>query len=263
MGRHLSNTLPTGYPACFSIDNYLDVVEQVICADEIQNALWMLDHLPGYFRDNYPERASEIKKKLYRQLMTVEDYCGDDSELEENSAKEHDGYLPKDCWNLEHYWPRGHVLVERVKALNAEGYCADIYEFGPANYWVYHSLKDLGLDFKYHCSSIGKPKKIEKTDSKLEKSKQIFVCFEVIEHLWNPDDIFHYYFKTGLDADMILMSTPKYTLFNGLPNWETRPLGHIRTWTPKELLSFVSKHCPKYSFKVFDAPMMVLEGIKL
>jgi hypothetical protein len=262
MEQHLPN-LPIGYPACFSIDNYLDVVEQVICADEIQNAFWMLDHMPGYFRDNPPERALEIKRKLYRQLMTVEDYCGDEHELEDKSVEDHAGYPLKDHWNLEHYWPRGHIIVERVKALNEQGCCADIYEFGPANYWVYHSLLGQGLDFKYHCSSIGKAKKVEKNDCKLEKTKQVFICFEVIEHMWSPDDIFHYYFKAGLDADIILMSTPKYTLFGGLPGWDSRPLGHIRTYTPNELLNFVTKHCPKYSYKIFDANMMVLEGTKI
>jgi hypothetical protein len=256
------STLPVGFPACFSIDNYLDVVEQVICADEIQNALWMLENMPGYYRDNVPERAKEIKRKLYKQLMTVADYVGDESEIEANSAKDHGDYPVKDHWNLEHYWPRGHIIVEKVKALNAEGFCANIYEFGPANYWVYHSLLGLGLDFTYDCFSIGKEKKKLKTDSKPDKSKNIFICFEVIEHLWNPDDIYHAYANKGFDADIILMSTPKYTLFNGLSNWEERPLGHIRTWTPTEFTRFAVKHWPEFKYQVYDAAMMVLEGNK-
>ena len=256
------STLPVGLPACFSIDNYLDVVEQVICADEVQNALWMLDHMPGYYRDNVPERAREIKRKLYRQLMTVEDYCGDVHETEDISVKDHADYPIKDHWNLEHYWPRGHIIVERLKQINSEGFCADIYEFGPANYWVYHSLKGLGLDFVYDCFSIGKEEKKTRTESHRKQFKKLFVCFEVIEHLWNPDDIYHAYARHGFDADMILLSTPKYTLFNGLPNWEERPLGHIRTWTPMELTHFAAKHWPNFNYKIYDSPMMVLEGLR-
>jgi hypothetical protein len=84
----------------------------------------------------------------------------------------------------------------------------------------------------------------------------------VIEHLWNEDDIYHYYAKSGMDADIVMLSTPKYTLYGGLNQWHSRELGHLRTYTPKDLLAFASKHWPTLQWTFFDADMMLVVGQK-
>lgn len=250
-----------GMPKYFDPDHYLDAVEQMICADEIETALYMLDHFPGYYRDNIPQRAVEIKKAIYRQLWTVTDYVHDPDEKKERS-EEYRGELAEQ-WKHAHFEPRGDLIMNLVKEINDDFCIADIHEFGPANFWIPAALKKLDAQFKYTGSSISEVRREENRASDFQKSKQIFCCFETIEHLWNPDDVFHYYAKSWIDADYILVGCPKYTIYGGLPNWENRDLGHLRTYTPVELFNFVKKHWPNYQWESHEAYMMVLKGKKV
>ena len=256
----------TGKPKHFDPNHYLDSVEQMICADELVTALYMLEHMPGYYRDNIPVRAIEIKKKLYRQLMTVEDYVFDVEERQDNNEIIHKTPL-QDQHTLRHFFPRAPITIEIVEQLNKAGYVANITEVGPANYWLPAALNKLKLEYTYCAHSISavangislEDKKDELTN---KPAKNMFICFETIEHLWNPDDIYHYYAKHDFDADVILLSTPKYVLYGGLPNWDRRPLGHVRTYTPTELVEFAKKHWLGYKWTLHDSDMMVLVGMK-
>lgn len=260
-GRRLLNEL--GKPKYFDLDLYLSAVEQMICADEIKFALTMLENLPGYYRDNYPKRASNIKELIYQQCMTTQDYVNDRSELIEMSEKLHNCPVGE-MWKLPHFSPRGELIMNIVKELNSEGYCARIVELGPYNYWLPMGLQAQNCDFIYTPMSVNPHvKNPYKTKVASEKPiKDIFICFEVIEHLWNEDEVFHYFCKTQTDPDIVLISTPKYTCGGGLPNWDTRQLGHIRTWTPKELTLFCEKHWPELEWYFVDSAMMICIGKK-
>jgi hypothetical protein len=251
-----------GKPLHFDPDHYLDSVEQMIRADEIVSALWMLDNMPGYYRDNKPQRALDIKKKIYQQLMTVVDYASDGDETKE--ASEDFSKVPlEEYYRQPHCSPRGVITVGLVQSLNLDGYSANIVELGPANYWLPTALKSLNCDFTYEGYSINPLVKSPIETIKSDKPiKNIFVCFEVIEHLFSPDDIYHFYCKSKMDADYVLMSTPKYTLMGGLPDWDTRTLGHIRTYTPTEFVKFGTTHWHGLSWQIIDSDMMVLVGSK-
>ena len=255
----------TGKPRHFDPDHYLDSVEQMICADELVTALYMLEHMPGYYRDNVPSRALEIKKSLYRQLMTIEDYVFDTEEQQDNNEAIHKTPL-KDQHTLRHFFPRAPITIEIVQQLNVNGFVANIVEVGPANYWLPAVLHKLRAEFTYSAHSIsavtGGVSLEDKGELADKPSKNIFICFETIEHLWNPDEIYHYYAKHDFNADVILLSTPKYVLLGGLPNWESRPLGHVRTYTPKELVDFAQKHWHGYKWTLHDSDMMTLVGMK-
>jgi len=258
----MNDSIP-GLPKYFYVDLYLDAVESMICADEIKFALTMLDNMPGYYRDNPPKRVKEIRAKIFEQCMTVQDYVNDRDELIEKSEKYHEAEL-KDHWKSPHFQPRGAIIVDLVQKLNAKGFCANIVELGPYNYWLPAGLKDQGLDFIYTPMSVN-PFVKNPIENKVETDKpvqNIFICFEVIEHLWNEDEIIHYFYKTQMDPDFVLISTPKYTCGGGLPNWDTRQLGHIRTWTPNELTAFCRKHWPSLNWYFFDHSMMVSIGSK-
>ena len=259
--QRLHNEL--GKPKHFNLDLYLDAVEHMICADEIKFALTMLDNLPGYYRDNYPKRAQNIKDLVLQQCMTVQDYINDVYELIENSEKIHKCPV-QEQWRLPHFSPRGELIIKIVKDLNANGYCARIVEIGPYNYWLPLGLQDQGCDFIYTPISINPyVKNPYKTKTSSEKPiKDIFICFEVIEHLWNEQEIYHYFCKTQTDPDYVLISTPKYTCGGGLPNWNTRQLGHIRTWTPSELTQYCRKNWPNLDWYFVDSAMMICIGEK-
>ncbi len=96
----------------------------------------------------------------------------------------------------------------------------------------------------------------------MEGQTKILVCFEALEHMWNPHDLEQAAKKIGVEFDQIYLSTPKYTLFGGLPDWKTRRIGHVRTWTPKEFMEFASNAFKGYSWTYFDSHSMVLKGTK-
>lgn len=250
-----------GRPIHFDPDHYLDSVEQMIAADEIVTALYMLDHLPGYYRDHIPQRALDIKSTLYRQIMSVYDYANDKDEIKENNEKIR-GPLHLQ-WNTDHYKPRGELIVNLVKEVNERGKLPVIFEFGAANKWIPAALKDLNLDHRYFGMGITSIEETLLINEKKTDIEVIFCCFETIEHLWNPDDIFHAYVKCGIEADHVLIGCPKYTLYGGMPNWDSRQLGHIRTYTPKELHDFCLKHWHGYSWFSYQAHMMVMKGTKI
>ena len=250
-----------GKPKHFDPDHYLDSVEQMICADEIETALYMLDHLPGFYRDNVPQRAVDLKKTLYRQLLTTEEYVFDTAEIKEVNESIHNRPLSEQYLN-QHFHPRGPIAISLVKRINDMGFMARIVEVGPANYWLPAALNGLELNFKYDAYSISAVAQHIKVSKDSDRpTKTIFCCFETIEHLWNPEDIYHYYCKSEIDADYILLGCPKYTLYGGLPNWEDRELGHLRTYTPKDLQMFAEKYW-NMNWNRYDAEMMVLVGEK-
>ena len=254
---------PTGFPRYFNIDTYLDAVESMICADEIKFALTMLDNMPGYYRDYIPDRARQIRAKIYEQCMTVQDYINDRDESIEKSEKDHKCKL-KDMWKAPHFTPRGSIIMDIVKKENDKGNCVNIVELGPYNYWLPVGLDSEGCDFIYTPMSVNSTIKcpIETKTSSDKPIKNIFVCFEVIEHLWNEDEIVHYFYKTQMEPDYVLISTPKYTCGHGLFNWQYRTLGHIRTWTPQELTTYCKKHWPELNWFFYDHAMMVSIGCK-
>jgi hypothetical protein len=126
-----------------------------------------------------------------------------------------------------------------------------------------------GLDFTY--KGVGMNHRIQQKvrewvdDRWFEKKPDadnptILYCTEVIEHCMNPHDVIHTAYKQGVDWDVILLSVPKYTLGGGLPDWDTRRLGHVRTWTPKEFHDFADHHWPGYSWTLYDSHSMVIVG---
>lgn len=248
-----------GRPSHFDPDHYLDSVEQMICADELVNALKMLEMLPSYYRDNYPARAQEIKYKLYRQIMSIRDYIGDISEEQVHSEASHKTPL-EDQWSIPHFHPRGRMMMDLVKEINASGDSAEIHEIGPANYWLPAALSKQGLRYSYQGYSLRPQEDKVKAVRAAERSKTIFCCFETIEHLWNPDDIYHLFVKTGCNPDYILLGCPKHTLYGGMSNWEDRELGHLKAWSPKDLYEFLQKHWPEYDYTLHDSHMMVFKG---
>lgn len=259
----------SGMPKYFSQDHYLNMIEQYIMCDEIERALWLIDNPPAYFRDHPIPEAQKIRDQIYKQLMSLEEYCNDKEE-KASEAKSFTDDMINELINSQHCYPRGPIMCELVKKFNDEGKIPHIIEMSPANYWLPRGLKAKDLKFTYKPLTINKDALTEaKTllhDVMIEpdpKQPKVFVCFETIEHLWNEDDIYHFYVKQGVDADIVAFSTPCYTLFGGLPNWHSRELGHVRAYTPSEFIRWANKNWPNRQWQLQKHHMMVLLGSKL
>ena len=80
-------TPEVGKPLFFNCDRYLDSVEDMINADEAERALWMLDNMPGYYRDYPPKRALDIKNALHLRLYTPIQYLTHQDKIEVNTKE--------------------------------------------------------------------------------------------------------------------------------------------------------------------------------
>jgi hypothetical protein len=250
-----------GRPHFFDPDHYLDSVEQVIMADELQFAMTMLDNMPGWYRDNEPTRAKEIRRKLLKNLWLPSQYSNDPYEISPSVEKIKTKIETLFCH------PRAEMVVNTVREYNEKGISPLIIELGPADYWLPVGLAGAQLKFRYHDINMNRQAKDfavktypEVPWSEVTDGPYIFCCFEVLEHMLNPEELFLNYEKIGIDADVIMLSTPKYTMGGGLDNWDSRELGHVRTWTPDEFIAFAKKYFKGYGWGYAESFSMFLMG---
>lgn len=253
-----------GRPLYWNLQSHIRAIEQMIRADELQMALQMLEMVPGWFRDNYPPELTEIKKILYRQTYDQVEYATDDEEAD--CPRE----MGESQWDSPYMFPRAEIISQIVKKYNREGKKPWIFDLGCS-----HGNLPLGLlksihDFDYLGIGMNHRiiQKLKLWVGQCWKEKPdvgqptILYNTEVLEHCMNPHDIVHSSYKVGVDWDQILLSVPMYCLGGGLPDWQTRRLGHVRTWTPNELSEFANKSWPGYSWVLYKSASMVLVGTK-
>lgn len=248
-----------GKPKHFDVSIHIKAIDQLICADEIEFALKMMDMLPGFYRENVPLEIKQIKKELYRQIQDTIEYANDQDETYKNP---YSGIL-SEKFNSMFFFPRAAETVNVILEYNKSSVIPHIIEFGPADYCLYDGLKSSGCDFSYQSLTINEKAKAFYPHEESDKGgPQIFICFETIEHLWNPDDIVHLFNKYCdlRRVEYVLLSTPLNTLNGGMGEWRNRPLGHLRTYTSREFLDWGRKSFPGFEWTLYIAPMQFLKG---
>lgn len=235
--------LELGRPSHFDLEAYYKTINGLINADEIERALWLLDNPPGYFRDHPTEEMERLKKALHKKTWTPAQYRG----LYPQSPELKDIYRN---------WPLRARLLEAYVAAHEEA--VHLMELAPGDQWLYYGLQGKDLNFEYSYIGLDglqicKP---------VERLHTIFVCFELIEHLSNPWEIYQNYLKFNQEADVIMLSTPRYTWMGGLDDWENRELGHLRTYTPLEFHDLAKKMFKGYNWTIHTDDTIVLIGRK-
>lgn len=254
----------TGKPLYWSLSEHIAAIVGMIRADELQIALRMCDEVPGWYRDNYPPELAEIKRTLYRQTYDQIEYATDDEEAE--CTRE----FGEAQWDNGYMYPRAEVMSKIMDGFLDKGQVPWIFDLGCSHGNLPLGLLKAGYVFTYRGAGMNHriQSKVKEwvgvawMDKPLADRPTILYCTEVIEHCFNPHDIVHSSYKVGVDWDVIVLSVPKYTLGGGLPDWDTRRLGHVRTWTPKEFYDFADKAWPGYKWELHDAHSMVLVGRK-
>lgn len=265
-----------GRPKYFNIDQYISIVEQLVISDEVERALLLLDNLPAFYRDNVPINVMKLRAYIQKKLCTPMAYIEDHSHIKETRNLI---ALSKDEINetLMDYIGRAFLIKGFVKKLNEEGKEPYIVECAPGSYWIPIGLKKNDCKFKYYGPSLNKEH--EKyahnyllgtwyyvdpgTEIRTWVEPTIFTCFELIEHLHEPDEILHNYLKHNIEFNHIFLSTPKYCINGGNPDWHNGDLGHLRAYTPNEFTSFAIKNWPLYKWTLYDHPTMILHGEKV
>jgi hypothetical protein len=241
-----------GKPIYFDIEIYLSVVEMLIMSDEVEKALLMLNNVPAYYRDNPTPRQIEIRESLHKVLFTPTQYASADVEGKLCDPEE-----------LAKHWPgRAQLLANRVKALNGNGIKPNIMELGPGTFWLPYALRANGLDFTYEYQAlIRQDLPFDKPPD--EVGINILVAYELVEHLSNEMEIYQAYLKFGKQAKYIFLSTPLYTFSGGIPNWRNQALGHLRTYTPKEMLALAQGMFQGFEWGMYTDQTIIVEGMRI
>lgn len=238
-------TTPIGFPVHFSIPQYLNLIEQYIASDEVEIALWLLDHPPSFYREHQPPELVKMRDDLNRSLWTPIQYAGI-----------YEGVKVTPEATAAHWPLRAEILEGVLKTFN----WPHLMELGPGGNWLFEGLKHKGIDFTYEHMGLDN-KHTYDIDHKAPPT--IFVAFELIEHLHNEHEIYQNYLKFNKKADVVLISTPEHTWAGGMAeDFRTRPLGHLRCYSPDEFHSVVSKMFHEHkSWTIHKGDgTMILEG---
>lgn len=216
-----------GKPTHFDLEAFYKTIDGMINSDEIERALLMLDNMPGYYRAYPPERAEKMREALHAVTWTPTQYVGIYDKIV-------NGPFDIKSWPL-----RADILEKTIKDDNQNGIIPNLMELAPGAFWLPHGLKNKGCRFTYECLSLDKHE--PPFDKPNGNGKNIFVAFELIEHLSNEWEIYQNYLKFNHPANMVLLSTPHHTYGGGMDKWESRELGHLRTYTVEEFHLIASK----------------------
>jgi len=253
----------------FSLEDHIKCVESLIRSDEIEMAFKLLDMVPAWERENYPKELLEIKAKLYKNLYSPMTYVNDEEEADYTYEKVVEQVSRGYCY------PRLDILQHLVRELNENGEIPWIFELSTSHGPIPIGLKLADAKFSFFAKNFNQAaltKVKEWMGSYWEESPpkdvpkyvpKIFVNFESMEHAYRQEDVKNDFYKLGVDFDHILLSVPNGTLGGGLPNWDSRRLGHLRTYTVKEFSNLAMSYFPGYSWKAWPSVSIVLHGTRV
>lgn len=250
-----------GRPKYWNTNLYIAAIEMMLCADEIINALKMIEMVPGWHREHPDPRIEDLKQKIYERTYDIFEYANDDDEA---SCERSFGEAQ---WDNGYMYPRAGIISAEVKAYNDLGKTPWIFDLGCSHGNLPLGLIKTGHKFTYLGKSMNwragaKVKQWCKdvwAEKPAEGQPAILFCSEVLEHCFNSHDITHAAYKVGVTYDQIHLSVPYGTMGGGLPDWNRR-LGHVRTWTISEIVEYAQQAFPGFQWTVHKSHSMVLVG---
>lgn len=243
----------------FNLNCFLDCAKELLRADETERALWLLDNLPAYYRDHIPAPVLDLKNAVMKKISTTQKYM--------NGIYECDVMDPKEGNQMEGSL-RGSIILKDVAWLNQKGYVPHIVDCGPGEYWLPFVLKKQGMKFTYqaiylnhgaHSKAMEGMHQVYRDSAPDKTQPCIFVACEIIEHLWQESELkTQMLFNHGF-ADIIHISTPRYTFDTECMNWDEKgELGHLRAYTPVEFIRKCSHIFPEYDPFFINSQIMHL-----
>ncbi len=252
-----------GRPAHFSLTAYITAITDMIKADEIELARHMLANPPAWYRKNYPRELQEIRNVLDKNSYDIFDYSDDVDERGYSLAAVREqiasGYL----------FPRLNVLDDFVVSQNEKMIWPWICELSPSHGPLPIALMDKHRSFNFygknmnHLATARFKEWLELgiwQEQPNAGQPKVLVIYEVFEHASRPEDVVQSAYKIQSDWDHVFLSVPNMCLGGGLPNWSTRRLGHIRTYTPREFTQLADMSFPNMSWEIVESHSIVLIG---
>ncbi len=230
----------------FNVQCFLDAANILVTADEVERALVLLDNLPAYYRDNQPPEVIALRNEIMARIATPVSYVT----IEDSYGPDMD-----DRHDMKKNSLRGAMICNDVKAWNDKGLTPHIVDFAPGEFWMPAMLHKAGLIFTYWPVLLNKGalnKLMEHyadiiQDQPTDLEPFIYAAFEIIEHLWRPEDIKSESLRWKRQPDVVHISTPLYSFDKECMNWRSRDLlGHLRAYSPNELHGILAKLFPEY-----------------
>lgn len=235
--------------------SYLNVINFLVLKDEVEMALKVCEMVPGYFRDNKIQELEALKNTIVSRIATASKYAT----IDNNAPTD----LPRQDVDGFKQTLRSEVIKRDVLRLNDAKIIPVVFDFAPGGGLLDKALGDSKLEYRYDYSSLKKKGTSIPLELILASKVKIFVACEIIEHLWNPLDIRTEMLSSVGLADIIHLSTPKYTFDEYTTDWTTRSLlGHLRTYTPTEFCKIANEMFPEYDLVFYDSQVMHIRGVR-
>jgi hypothetical protein len=244
----------------FNLDCFLQAADELLRADETIRALHLLDNLPAYYRQHVPPEVTTLKRDIQSRIATASFYA---------TSSGYELTAPDDSYTKVHNTLRGHLLLKEIKELNEKDLMPHLLDLAPGEYAFVRMLQHHQALFSYECSHVNGPsfehfKKhfeeklyIWRESNKVTVRPTIYFAGEIIEHLWQEEELrFEMERKVGL-ADVIHISTPNMTFDFNCTDWRSKgDLGHLRAYTPQEFGTTVQRIFPEYHIQLFISPIL-------
>ncbi len=249
----------------FDLDAHIAAVISMIRSDEIEMALKMLDQVPAWHRENYPPELQKIKDTLYKNLYDPFEYASDADEA---------GWTKEDAESqflTAYTFPRAEILLELVTDLNRRGERPWLCELSTSHGLLPLGLSKQGRSFDFFGKNLNHAALVKlkgwlathwQERPNPHGQKTIFVFCEALEHCYREEDLLNSYMKLGVDFDYIVLSVPNGCLGGGLPDWDTRRLGHLRGYNAAEFSSLAQRYFKGYEWYLYKSVSLVLVGRK-
>jgi SAM-dependent methyltransferase len=238
----------------------LSLREMLVRHDENQAANLLMQHCVPYVCERDPEilRARSDQAEMVEHLSSPEAYARYyRSNVHERPFEEQYRTTPEQAH--EHI-PRVQLL--RDELLREHRPLGTILDVGCNDGWLAANLSGPFPDMLYHgidlnpdCVKRAKARKVpgatfakgqlyENAAGLLDDPYDVAVCFEVIEHVRDPDELLALLACCVKPAGRLIISTPCGAVERGdLPQWwHVEPKGHVRVYTPESFHALLSRH---------------------
>jgi hypothetical protein len=240
----------------FDFNPFFSVAICLVNHDEVIRALQVLDNLPAYYREFPPREITELKNLIKSKILTVYDIQNNTWDSPNDSSYKADGVFE----NQVNGTTRGIILKEKIEEYNKNNIIPHIIDLGPGPYHYAIGLMKLKLKFSYESLNINKKAENEARviltneifrEPTLDQPT-IFLACEIIEHLFNEEDIRYSFDKKAIKKlpEHIIITTPAYDYGQGKSNWLKEGLSHLRAYTPNEFMRKVVEMFPEYNFAI-------------
>lgn len=249
-----------GKPTHFDLEHALKFLQMNVDADNVVNALKMADMLPAYYREGRHDLIELWKKNVWNKIATINDYSvGEGKEIRKEFSLQEFNAM------------RFQVVDNLVKHWNDQERIPHITDLGPGEYALPIGLQENKRRFSYKPISITNVipdqamvhiKDVYKIKPEFHQP-EIFTCFEMIEHMFSPEDIVNYYYREQVSAEHVLISTPYGALGGGWNRTHADMIAHVQDWNTKELTAFAMKHWPWLKWDYIHGPQMLVIGSRI